>query len=1060
MTGCAQLPAPMDKTAPLEGGTSGEPTAAECNTAHIPGAYSCAMQAHLAKMRAERKTWKKNRPTNWTTELTDFFKLQLQNEDGYIDPQGLIKANRQREEMFATKNEIRRKNPQATFADAGIKSKADWQFIGPKNIGGRTRSLLFVKQKNGSTALYAGTATGGIWKSTDYGKTWNPPPEKLLLSGLPISTLAADPIPDPNTGYIPLYAGTGEQMNGTVDPNTFFQGSGILRSNDEGTTWEKIPSTDPKGASNSEWYYVNKIAISTNTPINGQAIRIAATGKGLRKQSLGKATEEWLPVSYGTSCGSYYLGEAVGDVKINPKDSNYVVASGLKTNVIYYSSDGGNNWDCTSLFNNGIKENDGRIELAFAKTITKQDASIPDNAPGVLYAAINSNDGAIYRSIDNGKSWQYRSNPRHFNVAGHNQGNYDNAIWVDPTDSSHLLIGGINVSRSTDGGNNFFPITEGLDSYSDPNAIHTDIHAIIEHPQYRTSNKEVFFGNDGGVYVATDISKMKDTRINDNQILTNNLSLMESRNKGLSVTQFYSGAGRTFSDGAIRIVGGTQDNFSLLYSNSFGDDWYPVHGGDGTFSAIQRNQGGNVFVSEFKATHLSRISLEVDSVGKLSFNSVEIPPANSGGLAISPFLLDPNNDNRMYVGKNTLYVSNDINNINVASGDDGWRLINHEKLIGTGVTAIAVTKGNPDLVWISQMPSPFSDSKAMSDGVYFFLKKIKRILSNTPALTLYPSPDLKPIPIVYQRFIHRILIDENNHNHLFVGLGSYSADNLQRSIDDGNSFLSISGIVPGKKLPDAPVHTIARHPNNPDWLYVGTGVGVYTTENAYVVQTKSSAECETLPEEIEKNDPRLEGCGVTWAINDGPANVDVHELFWLEDGRLGAATHGRGMWLAKLNTFTAPSTVTITDDGKTTLSASFAVDDSYRTPSKNELKIFVAAYVGGELYFKAKINNTDHWEKFDGQFIPHYEIRQIKESDKFLFQTVPIVEKLDASALKGTQVYVGYASCKNESVIKITKDNQGNNLNLTGVEFGGACWNDMTGDAEYNGRYGLVYTVQ
>jgi hypothetical protein len=246
---------------------------------------------------------------------------------------------------------------------------------------------------------------------------------------------------------------------------------------------------------------------------------------------------------------------------------------------------------------------------------------------------------------------------------------------------------------------------------------------------------------------------------------------------------------------------------------------------------------------------------------------------------------------------------------------------------------------------------------------------------------------------------------------------------------------------------------------------------VYTTENAYAIQTKSEQECDAVGKELldessrgqatQKDDPRLEGCGVIWAINDGPANVDVHELFWLEDGRLGAAMHGRGMWLAKINAFTAPSTVTITDDGKTTLSASFTVDEAYRDPLKNEIKVFLAAVLGGDLYFKAKLNGIDYWDKYDGQFIPHYETRQIEANDKNLFHVVPIAENLDVSGIKGAQVFVGYASCKNEAVTKAIQDSQGKNLEITGVPPNGDCWKDMLKDGSLEKRqFGLVYTVQ
>lgn len=153
--------------------------------------------------------------------------------------------------------------------------------------------------------------------------------------------------------------------------------------------------------------------------------------------------------------------------------------------------------------------------------------------------------------------------------------------------------------------------------------------------------------------------------------------------------------------------------------------------------------------------------------------------------------------------------------------------------------------------------------------------------------------------------------------------------------------------------------------------------------------------------------------------------------------------------------------MTVSDDGKTTLSASFTIDEAYRDPLKNEIKVFVAAALGGELYFKTKIDKADYWDKFDGRFIPHYETRLITAGDKSLFHSVPIVERLDLSPIKGTEAYVGYASCKNESITKSVQDGQGMNQEISGVAPNGECWKDLLKDNLYETRqYGRVYTVQ
>ena len=102
---------------------------------------------------------------------------------------------------------------QATFGN--------WQPLGPANVGGRTRNIVI--QPSNPLVMYAGGATGGVWKTIDGGQTWTTP---LSLSAtFVIGALAMDPA-NANT----LYAGTGEWF-------TNFRGSGIYKTIDGGANW-------------------------------------------------------------------------------------------------------------------------------------------------------------------------------------------------------------------------------------------------------------------------------------------------------------------------------------------------------------------------------------------------------------------------------------------------------------------------------------------------------------------------------------------------------------------------------------------------------------------------------------------------------------------------------------------------------------------------------------------------------------------------------------------------------------------------------------------------------
>jgi hypothetical protein len=99
---------------------------------------------------------------------------------------------------------------------------------------------------------------------------------------------------------------------------------------------------------------------------------------------------------------------------------------------------------------------------------------------------------------------------------------------------------------------------------------------------------------------------------------------------------------------------------------------------------------------------------------------------------------------------------------------------------------------------------------------------------------------------------------------VIVAFTGFVANNVWQTLDNGTSWSSITG-----NLPAAPVFDVKRHPTKGQWLYAATSVGVFTSEDG----------------------------GVRWSTtNEGPANIRVRELFWIDDRTLGAATYGRGMF--------------------------------------------------------------------------------------------------------------------------------------------------------------------
>jgi hypothetical protein len=138
--------------------------------------------------------------------------------------------------------------PLLKSAPGGIVS---WNALGPGNIGGRTRAIVF--DPTNPNTVYAAGVAGGIWKSTDGGLTWNVADDLML--NLAVCALAIDPT-DPDV----LYAGTGEGYYGS---NVFVRGLGIFKSTDAGASWAQLSGT-VSGVPEGAFYYVNKIRISPN----------------------------------------------------------------------------------------------------------------------------------------------------------------------------------------------------------------------------------------------------------------------------------------------------------------------------------------------------------------------------------------------------------------------------------------------------------------------------------------------------------------------------------------------------------------------------------------------------------------------------------------------------------------------------------------------------------------------------------------------------------------------------------------------------------------------------
>lgn len=706
-------------------------------------------------------------------------RLSLVDESGEIPANALTRAFSQRQANLA------RQSRDPLVDGAGL-DPAEWVFRGPANIGGRTRSIVIHPTQ--PETLWAGSVSGGVWKSLDAGISWQPLDDFML--NLAVGCLVMDPA-DPDR----LYAGTGE---GYFNADAI-RGKGVFKTTDGGANWVQLPST-------AGWDNVARLAIS---PTDSNVILASIRYGGLRRSEDGGET--WTTVR--DAQGSFF-------VAFHPTDGNKAIAQILDYDdeasswyhQAVFSTDGGVTWQVSSGGLEKVLGFGSRIELSYA----------PSN-PEIVYANCGGEGGKVWASNDGGQTYVKRTEDEYTTGAGW----YYDSIWVSPTDPQTLVVGSYHLHRSTDGGATFEQISNGYILTDQP---HPDNHCLVSHPDFDgVNNKQVYNCSDGGVFRTDDIYAASTD------------GGWVSLSAGYDTSQFYGAAGH---GGTGLIVGGTQDNGSLKVETG-NQTAVLSFGGDGGFAAIDSDDDHYTY-GEYVYLQVHRSTDRGDSA---SYIHDQLPDARSGSTAnfIAPFTLDPNAPEHMLAGGVSLWRSSDLHE----GGQPQWTQI---RPAGSNkISAIAVAQGDGNLVWVAQ-----------NDGK---IARCENALGQSPVWQAIDDNDLvNPLP---NRYPTRILIDPDDHQRVLIAFGGFSGDNLQRTLDGGTTWEDLTG-TGETALPDAPIRGLARHPCRPDWLYAGTQLGIFTSEDG----------------------------GATWSAgNEGPANVSIDELnFMHHSTTLLAATHGRGLW--------------------------------------------------------------------------------------------------------------------------------------------------------------------
>lgn len=739
----------------------------------------------------------------------------------------------------------------------------NWGSLGPASIGGRTRSLLI--HPTNPSIMYAGSVSGGIWKTTNGGASWVSLTDNQVLPF--IGTMAFDPT-NPNI----IYAGTGESFASLFQG---IRGMGILKTTDGGSTWTRLA-----GTITSDYYYVNKIRVSTANPLHVYAATSTGIFRSLDGGNTWSQSMAAPPFNPPNSSGSSVPG--CQDLAIRtdmPTDYLFAACVGGPSlpGGIWRNADSGGSgtWSSVESFMDVI-----RIGLALApsnQSIIYAVTAVSSNGAGVYLNAL----GVVVRSTSNGDSGSWttqtsNANPTLLNTLLFNyptyscsgptadvqkvgQGGYDMDIEVDPTNPNNVWLGGIDVWRSSDGGANWGVAGFG-DVETNVGGIHADQHMIIFPPQWNgTTNQTLYAVNDGGIWRTNNANAPVVTGTNAMCMLYNQslgeyyyqgaTILWTSLNSSYVTTQFYGG---TVFNGGGGYVGGTQDNGSILGDAVHGpSNWTPVGGGDGGIWRIDPVDS-SVFYGE--TPDLTRFTLGGSIQTTISGNIGEPTPA------YGDYVLDPNNSLRLYVAGNSKL----------------WRSDNQ------GTTFTATLSG---ALYISAVAvAPSNSNNIVVGDQYGNIYTTSTALSSTPATGWTSS---KP----RVGWVSAIAFHPTDPNIVFAAYSTFDANpgdnHMYKSVDAGRSWTGIDSAGSTTGLPDLPINSILIDPLNPLTVYLGSDMGIFVSYDG----------------------------GNTWGHDSGSLPYTIVNALALDRGagvsNLYAYTFGRGAWRVTLAGGGTPCTYSV-----------------------------------------------------------------------------------------------------------------------------------------------------
>ncbi len=460
-----------------------------------------------------------------------------------------------------------------------------------------------------NNVLYVGSASGGVWKSTDDGTSWTPifdAAGTMTIGAVAIDTLA------PTT----LWVGTGENTDYWCED---YFGIGLLRSTDQGNTWELRNGTGSNTLENlSEFAGVLVDPRNSNNVVVGGMTKDCVTGV-YSQGGIYTSTDAGL--NWTKRLPAY-----VTSVVRSAANAD-VLWAGVYYGGVYKSTDNGVTWTLQSASSIPTGTNTYGIEVAAAPSDVLTAYALFENN-----VALSRPE--LWRTTNGGTSWTRV-------VTGTNacdgQCSYNKTLKVHPTSTATVYRGTIQLFKSTNSGGTWTNLTG---AWGSTQKVHQDTHILLINP---SNGNEMYVGSDGGIWKTT-----------------NGGTSFTSLNANLNFTQFYGIGIHPTSDDIL--CGGAQDNSSLARTSDNTWDVQTVTG-DGFLCAINPANTSTTYIASYPNAYQDSLPTVYRSTNGIlgSFNRITASGAGIAATAridwVTPYTLVPTNPQTMFLGTYQMYRS-------------------------------------------------------------------------------------------------------------------------------------------------------------------------------------------------------------------------------------------------------------------------------------------------------------------------------------------------------------------------------------------------------------------